>query len=104
MKVYGLDLNFDSPPESPTFQSMQIEPNPLYTQTMVRFSLTNGGKTALHFFDVSGRLVHSIMKNYDAGEHIEVINARDLLSGEGLIYCQLVCHGYTEIQRMVLLK
>ncbi|MEO5905144.1 MAG: hypothetical protein ABIQ11_00345 [Saprospiraceae bacterium] len=56
------------------------------------------GETLINFFDVSGKLVYSIQKEYAAGDHMEQINVKDLLAGDGVIYCQLVCNGYTSMQ------
>jgi hypothetical protein len=104
LKAYELNIEFERPAQKSEINSLRIEPNPLTTQAAVKFNLSTGGEAEINFFDLSGKLVYSIQKEYAAGDHTEHINAKDLPSGDGVICCQLVCNGYTSTQKLVLLR
>jgi hypothetical protein len=104
LKAHDLNIEFDRPTHKAEINSLRIEPNPLTTQAAVKFTLSTGGETVINFFDVSGKLLHAIKKEYASGDQVEFINAKDLLSADGVVYCQLVCNGYTSMQKLVLMK
>jgi hypothetical protein len=104
LKVHDLNIAFARPADQSEIQSFRVEPNPLQTDATVKFHLVNGGDAVISFFDLSGKLLYSKKKEYSKGDHAEQINAKDLLSGDGIIYCRLVCNGYTNTQKVVLLR
>ncbi|MGB3078879.1 MAG: dockerin type I domain-containing protein [Saprospiraceae bacterium] len=79
----------------------QLEPNPFHSAFTTRFYLVNGGKTTIRFFDVSGKLLYTTEHEYSSGEHVEQINGEDIPLNNGIVYCQLICNGYTAMQRIM---
>jgi hypothetical protein len=54
------------------------QPNPFAGQTALAFSLPQGGDVRLGVYDMSGRLVRSLMAgSLDAGQHVQVWDGRD---------------------------
>ncbi len=79
----------------------QLEPNPFHSAFTTRFYLEHGGKTTIRFFDVSGILLYSTEHEYSPGEHNEQISGEDIPLNNGIIYCQLICNGYTVMGRIL---
>jgi len=79
----------------------EVIPNPLQSFANIHFNLIAGGKTLIRFYDVSGRMIYEMNKAYAAGEHFEQIRSSDLINGDGVIFCQLICNGDTKVVRVV---
>ncbi len=80
---------------------LQIEPNPVTSVATIHFNIVEGGLTQIRIFDLSGKVLMTIKKNYPAGEHWEKISGGDLSSAKGIIFCQLVSSGFTAIEKVV---
>lgn len=83
-------------------------PNPFNPSTMIRFSLAESGPVTLRIYDVSGRLVRTLVENtIPQGIH-EVrwdgTNLRGDAAASGVYFCRLVTAGFTNSRRIVLLR
>lgn len=91
--------------EAPRFSNaLRVgRPNPAYGETRLRFSLAREGRTALRFFDVSGRLVRSVFDRvYPPGEYEARVSLSDLPAG--IYFYRLEATAFRATRRLVLLK
>jgi hypothetical protein len=100
----GIALRFDattaveSPDQENGFHLLQNRPNPFAKSTLIGFHLPEAGAAQLRIYDVSGRLIREINKNYPAGYSEEDL----LLDGAvGVLMYELVTPFGTLTRRMV---
>ncbi|HZV71284.1 MAG TPA: hypothetical protein VFG10_17135 [Saprospiraceae bacterium] len=102
LDYFALKLDFEEPSTSiQEITYFQMEPNPFHDAVNARFYMVNGGKVTIRLFDVSGRLLNAIEKEYSTGEHVEQISNGDIQLINGIMYCQLICNGFTQMQRVL---
>jgi len=96
--------------EAPAHDEMSItnHPNPFNPTTTFRFALTTRALVALRVYDVTGRLVASIVDDVrDAGIHEVVWNGRSSEGGmlpSGVYHARLTAGGVERTRRVVLVK
>jgi hypothetical protein len=57
---------------------LEIHPNPFTTSSTVRYSLTNEGRVSLKVYDVSGRLVTTLVNEYQSSDVYSIVwNGKD---------------------------
>ncbi len=83
-------------------------PNPFNPQTDIKFSLPRAGHVDLNLYDVSGRLVRSLLNdNMAAGAHSVRWSGRDDAGksvASGTYFMRLVAGGETSVRSMVLIR
>ena len=100
-------------PESPTsagelgqpvnFSLSQNYPNPFNPTTTIRFTVGKSGFVSLKVFDVSGKVVATLVnQQLDAGSHTRMFDASGLASGVYLY--QLKSSGFSETKKMSLVR
>jgi aminopeptidase N len=95
-------------PSAPSFALEQNHPNPFNPETTIRFTLDAKSRATLRVYDVSGRLVATIVSaQLPAGPHRAVWDGKNQ-SGESVasgvyFYC-LSAGGHTATKKMVLLR
>ena len=86
-----------------TFSVRQNYPNPFNPSTTITYSLPEGDYTRIEVFDVTGRIVETIVDEWrDAGRHSIVWDASD--QSAGLYFCRVVSGANSEVMKMMLLK
>ena len=81
----------------------QNYPNPFNPATTISFDLTHPGMVKLNVFDVTGRLVSTLVDgNMIAGEYNVMFDGAGLSSG--IYFARLEAGKYMQTQKMVLLK
>lgn len=86
-----------------SFKLTQNYPNPFNPSTKIQFSLAQAGFTTLTVFDMSGRLVSSLVNGYKSvGSHSVNFDASGLSSGV-YIY-KLTSDFFTATKKMLLIK
>ena len=97
--------------ESPHAALDRLEPsfpNPFNPAATIRFSLAESRHAALCIYDVSGRLVRTLIDETLHGGPHEVRwdgrNERGGSAASGIYFYRLVTAGFTETRRMVLLR
>jgi hypothetical protein len=77
-------------------------PNPFNPSTTVKFTLAKAQKVSLKIFDITGRLVKTVIDNQtrNAGAHIEKINMSNYSSG---IYFTVLNNGSQKLVRKIML-
>jgi hypothetical protein len=88
----------------PTVTSLvQNYPNPFNAETNISFSLAEAGDVTLKVYDITGRLVATLVNGYqEAGEHVATWDASNLSSG--VYFYKLTAGDYTSTKSMNLLK
>jgi len=78
-------------------------PNPFNPETTINFTLKTSGFVSLKVYDLQGREVAELADGaYTSGTHSVDFNAANLASG--VYICRLTSSGYSQTQKMVLLK
>ena len=83
-------------------------PNPFNPATDLKFSLPREADVTLHVYDVSGRLVRTLLaRRLPAGEHSERWNGRDDTGravASGIYFARLRADGATSLKSMTLVR
>ena len=83
-------------------------PNPANPRVTLRFALPEPGPVSLEIFDVTGRLVHVLLKERRAAGLHEVVwdgrNAAGRAAASGIYFCRLSAGGTTDTQALVLAR
>lgn len=83
-------------------------PNPFNPETSIPFSLARSGRVTLRVYDVSGRMVATLVDEYRAaGAHVVSWDGRGsdgVAAASGVYFVKLNANGITEMRKMVLLK
>ncbi len=95
--------------DSPALVSLeQNYPNPFSPSTRIRFSIAEPGPVRVSVYDVSGRLVASLLDEHrDPGEHSTLWDGCNRLGepvAAGVYFCRLEHPGSTQSRAMVLLN
>ena len=86
-----------------SFELNQNYPNPFNPETKIKFGLPKESSVKIDIYDVSGRLVETLVnQNFNAGTYEVTWNASDLSSG--VYFYKLQTEGFSETKRMVLTK
>lgn len=86
-----------------TYSLSQNYPNPFNPETEIMFSLPQGSFVEINVYDVSGRLVKTLVNRYmSAGRHTAKMEGSDLSSG--VYFYKLTAGSYINVKKMILLK
>jgi len=86
-----------------TYALYQNYPNPFNATTAIRFDVTERGFVDLSIFDISGRLVTTLVhEELPASQHTVTFDAADLPSG--IYFYRLQAGDFTSAKKMILLK
>ncbi len=78
-------------------------PNPFNPSTTIQFELASAGETELAVYDISGRMVQSLLAEpLEAGPHAVTFEAQHLPSGT--YYARLQNSGVSQIHKLLLVK
>ncbi|KXK06362.1 MAG: glucose/sorbosone dehydrogenase [Chlorobi bacterium OLB4] len=94
-------VNNETPSE---YKLNQNFPNPFNPVTKINFSLPESSKISLKVFDLSGKLVQTLVDNQtlNAGNYFSSFNGDNLPSG--IYICRFDTEKFSDSKRMVLLK
>ena len=85
------------------FEVLQNRPNPFSDKTNIVFYLPVEDQVKIEVFDVQGKVVHQINRNFSAGENmIEVLS--DDLPHPGIYYFRLQTSSADRVQKMIFMK
>lgn len=88
----------------PTSTSLhQNYPNPFNAETNISYNLAEAGDVTLKVYDITGRLVETLIERYqETGEHIVTWDASNISSG--VYFYKLTCGDYTATKKTDLLR
>lgn len=92
-----------SPAVSYDFNLYSNYPNPFNSSTRIRFSLPSAGQATIRVYDVTGRLVTTLLDDMVAAGHHQVVFDGSGISS-GVYFCQLKAGGELQTRKMVLIK
>ena len=86
-----------------SFSILSNYPNPFNPTTTIQFSVNTRTITTLGIYDISGKLVHTLVRSdFEAGEHEIIWNAFNHSSG--IYFVELTSGKNRSVQKLVLLK
>jgi hypothetical protein len=95
-------------PEVASFGLMQNHPNPFNPLTRIGFSLDERARVALRVYDISGKVVKTLVhETLAAGRHTATWDGEDESGrsvASGVYVCRLETTGKTDTRKMVLLR
>jgi hypothetical protein len=95
------DIKENTPSRS--IEVMNIYPNPFNAKTMLEYTLSEPSDVTIQIYDLTGRQIEMLHDGFElAGRHSIIWNTSDRSSG--IYFCRISAGGYSETQRMVLLK
>lgn len=83
------------------FALLQNRPNPFSQSTDVSFVLPEAGTATLTVFDITGKVSHTVTRQYEAGLNAETIS-RDMLSGSGIWFYRLDSGDFSDTKKLTL--
>ena len=102
----GVDDGASAPPAVTALGT--IHPNPFNPTTRIAFDLSAVGRVEIAVYDVSGRLVATLVdRELPAGRHTAIWNGRAAdgrPAASGIYFCTLRAAGVTETKKLVLLR
>ena len=103
--VIGLDLVFENinlDTES-NFALYQNTPNPFKDQTLISFELPKSMSATLTIYDLSGKVLYQLERDFDSGYNSVEIDA-NYLKANGLVYYTLEADEYKAERKMLIIK
>lgn len=104
----GVEEATDLRIQPPEFILLQNHPNPFLNSTMISFGLPSAGNISLEVFDLTGRLVRTLVDaEKKAGNYRVEWSARDSEGAKvptGVYFCRLTTPEKTLTREMILLK
>lgn len=87
---------------------LRIEPNPFVSNTVIRLSLAGSAEVSLKIYDISGRMVRSLMQGRKDSGRYEVLwdgrnEEREQVSG-GIYFCRLTTRHLSQTAKIVLIR
>jgi len=78
-------------------------PNPMKSLTVIRYSLSAGSKVSLNLYDISGRLINTLVDEYkNPGNYILTLNTKTLSAG--IYFLSLESNEKRIIERLIVIK
>lgn len=99
--VTSLSQNYQSIPEK--FNLYQNFPNPFNPSTMIRFDVVRNSKVRLSVYDISGKIISTLVDQELTPGSFEYSFSADYLPS-GIYFYKLETDNFTETKRMVLVK
>ena len=100
--VMDIALEFNDAVAGSEFALYQNQPNPFKNETTIGFDLPESGSATITIYDVAGRVLRVISKEYTQGFNQEVIS-RSELNGAGVLYYQLDTKNNSATKKMILI-
>ncbi len=82
--------------------TLDCSPNPFAEQTKITFQLPEAEDVQFSFYDATGRLVHSITKQFGAGKHDFMVKKEEL-GTTGLVFLEMKTAAGKITKRLVVL-
>ena len=83
------------------FALYQNEPNPFRGSTVVSFNLPKATNATLSIYDVTGKVVYKLSKDYAAGFNSEIVRE---INTSGVLYYQIDTDEFPATKKMIVIK
>ena len=101
----SLALDVDADAHATSLQLAPAHPNPVREAATLRYTLERAGRVRLAVYDVSGRLVQSLVNEVvDAGEHVATWSGRDAtgrIANAGLYLVRLESGDHIALRKVL---
>lgn len=95
--------NLEQETKTDKFELMQNSPNPFNPTTSINFNLPASGFVTMKVYDISGRLVSTLVNEFkQQGSHRITFDGSNLSSG--VYYYKIDAQEFTDIKKMILIK
>lgn len=85
------------------YSLFQNYPNPFNPVTKIRFDVAKSGFAKINIYDISGKLVNSLVnQNLNVGTYEAIFNGNNMASG--VYYYTIQVNDFTETKKMILMK
>ena len=98
-----LTLDFENDHQSDSFELYQNRPNPFELESKIGFELNKASSARLTIYDLSGKLVVDMSKQYSAGYN-EIIIDKQQLGESGIFYYSLQVGTESKTKKLILLE
>ena len=85
------------------FEILQNRPNPFSEKTDIIFYLPVEDQVQIEVFDVQGKVVHRVDRNFSAGKNMVEINSDDL-PHTGIYYFRIQTSSFDRVQKMIFIE
>ncbi|HEX9970865.1 MAG TPA: T9SS type A sorting domain-containing protein, partial [bacterium] len=100
--IFNKELSVNS------YQLMQNYPNPFNPETNINFALPKDGHITLSVYDITGRLVKTLMNEYKTAGYYTIKwtckNEQDKMVPSGLYLYQIMSGKYHSVKKMIMVK
>lgn len=100
--------NYEAPFVPKATALMQNYPNPFNPATTLTFDVSQAGNVTIQLYDVSGRLVASLLDGHkDVGRHHVAWNGKDSRGSSmpsGIYFCRMTAPGFKATMKMILVR
>jgi hypothetical protein len=97
----GINISSNEIPDK--FSLYQNYPNPFNPTTNIRFDVAKSGIVKLSVYDISGKLVKTLINtHYAVGEYNAEFDAMNLSTG--IYFYKFEAPGFTSVKKMILVK
>jgi hypothetical protein len=105
LSIINTDLEFlTANGEQTVFVLYQNQPNPFRNVTNIQFSLPFADEATLSIYDVNGKIIKRITRDYTKGQHSELINFDEFGVQSGIYYYVLESSSNKAIKKLVLIE
>ncbi|MBV6478408.1 MAG: hypothetical protein HGGPFJEG_01163 [Ignavibacteria bacterium] len=81
----------------------QNSPNPFNPTTVINYELSSPGFVTVKIFDISGKLVSTVVNDFrETGRHQVTFDGSSLSSG--IYYCKIETRDFVDVKKMILIK
>ncbi len=108
-EILGVDFEFVSNSsvgtdflEKKSYALYQNQPNPFSNETTIGFRMAEIGKASIRVFSTDGRLVKTIIGNFNQGNNT-VVFRKDELGAPGVYYYELETSKFSDRKKMILI-
>lgn len=83
----------------------QNYPNPFNPVTRINYTIENDGNVKINLYDISGRLVKTLLNQYKiSGEYKMILNTDDLGLSSGVYFYRIEADNFIETRKLFLIK
>ncbi len=105
LDIYSMELNFRNEyNKEGQFVLYQNTPNPFSSETEISFEIPNRGIVAISIYDITGKEVVNISREFERGYNSVVVSKDDLKNTTGVLYYRVKNNGNTIVKKMIVIN
>ena len=105
LNIVNAEIQFRSNTDNESvFVLYQNQPNPFKNETNIQFILPTEGEASLTIYDVDGKIIKKVTREYTSGLNSEIINFDEFGGQSGVYYYVLETNSNKAVKKLVLIK